>query len=486
MSQAGSSMLERLMLLGGSPAAARSCGLNDFAQEVLCPADVDSALELLERCRPNLVIVSEGISPDETLRLLGRTCLKGGDLPVVVVTKKPSVELAVKFVRAGALDYLQGPLRREHLCKLLEGMEMERSRAAAKLDCFFSPQCPPGVAIVGKSEGIVKALEMIRIVAESRCNPVLILGETGTGKELAAQAVHAWRSGEAEKFVAINCAALTANLLESELFGHVKGAFTGADRDKTGLFALADDGTILLDEISEMPVDLQAKLLRVLQERTFRKVGGTKNIHCNATVVVSSNRDLSAEVEAGRFRRDLYYRLTVFPIKLPSLRSPQRRVDIPLLAEYFLGKLKNSALPAAKKLSGFSDAALKRLSAHDWPGNVRELRNVVERAVILADSGNIKGEHLIIETPAGRRPQEASAAGRTSEASNFSLETAEREFILRALRETGWQRTRAAALLGITRATLHAKLKRYGIKPPARPGSIEGTPTDSHAESRRI
>ena len=188
----------------------------------------------------------------------------------------------------------------------------------------------------GKSEAMTGALKMIKIVAKSACNPVLVIGETGTGKELAAKAVHILRHGSSSKFVAVNCAALTANLLESELFGHVKGSFTSAESEKTGLFEVAENGSIFLDEISEMPLDLQAKLLRVIQEQTFRKVGGTKEIKCNATIIASSNRNLLREVEEGKFRKDLYYRLAVFPITLAPLRHPERKDDIALLAEYFL------------------------------------------------------------------------------------------------------------------------------------------------------
>ncbi|MFW6065792.1 MAG: sigma-54 interaction domain-containing protein, partial [Planctomycetota bacterium] len=304
--------------------------------------------------------------------------------------------------------------------------------------------------------------------------PVLIMGETGTGKELAARAVHAWRCGEDEPFVAVNCAALTANLLESELFGHVRGAFTGADKDKTGLFELAGGGVILLDEISEMPVALQAKLLRVLQEHSFRKVGGTKDITFEGTVVASSNRDLPQEVEKGRFRRDLYYRLAVFPINLPALREQSRRDDVEVLAEYFL---RTSTIAGEHSITELTPGAIEKLRAHDWPGNVRELRNVIERGLLMETSDKLTPASLYVGGESqGSTP---AAEAQANNPDDFSLETAEREFILRALRETGWQRTRAAALLGITRATLHAKLKRYDIKPP------ENNTTNTGGASKR-
>jgi two-component system response regulator HydG len=300
---------------------------------------------------------------------------------------------------------------------------------------------------------------MTRLVAGSRCNPILIVGETGTGKELVAKAVHTLRHPN-EQFVAVNCAALTATLLESELFGHVRGAFTGADRDKTGLLELAGSGTILLDEISEMPVDLQAKLLRVLQERSFRKVGGTRNIACNATILASSNRNLKNEVGANRFRRDLYYRLNIGPIVLAPLRSSERRDDIKLLAEYFL---KTSTICPEKrnKVTSLTKLAVENLERHDWPGNVRELRNVIERAILLETSDKIGLSGIVIDPTECAEASESPTAGLIK---GFSLAKAERELISRALKETGWQKTRAAALLGITRATLYAKVKQYNIE----------------------
>jgi transcriptional regulator with PAS, ATPase and Fis domain len=332
--------------------------------------------------------------------------------------------------------------------------DLERER-------FFVPDCPPGVRIVGRSPSICKILDLIRLVAATPVDPILVVGDTGTGKELAAQAIHTLRKGADKPFVAVNCATLTANLLESELFGHVRGAFTGADREKTGLFEEAGDGTLFLDEISEMPVELQAKLLRVLQEKRFRKVGGTRDIPCYATIVASSNRDLLRESRAGTFRQDLYYRLAVFPIYLAPIRSAERRDDIPLLAEYFL---ETSALAGTGRACRLSDEARRRLLAHDWPGNVRELKNVIERALILERTDCITPDSLVLDVEA--RGAESQAAPLQMPEADFSLETAERLFITRALRETGWQRTRAAALLGITRATLHAKLKRYSITAP--------------------
>ncbi len=419
---------------------------------------VTSASKLIKNSKPEMVFIGPDVSDDATIDMLEIIKSLRPDLPVVVFTENPDVDMAVKYIRAGALDYLLLPLDKDRLGRIASIAEESRR----KMNGYFCKACPPGVEIVGLSESMSKTLDTIKIVAHSHCNPVLILGETGTGKELAARAIHAWRCSSEDNFVAVNCAALSASLLESELFGHVKGAFTSADRDKTGLFELAGKGCIFLDEISEMPPSLQAKLLRVLQEKTFRKVGGTKDIACGATIIASSNRDLFKESTSGRFRRDLYYRLAVFPIKLSPLRDKNRRSDIPLLARYFI---ETSGMASCSKVAGLSEAATNILTRHDWPGNVRELHNVISRAMILEQSGTITPASLIFDSEeAHAAPETGMAAARTE---NFSLETAEKEFILRALKETGWQRTKAASLLGITRATLHAKLKRYDIQSPA-------------------
>ncbi len=425
--------------------------------EVVPVEGLADAPDLIRRLCPDLVL-AQAISPRKIIRFIQKVQSLSPDTPVVVVSETPSVDEAVRFIRAGAFDNIASSLDEKTIARLIDGMKVAKASRTQRHQRLFCEECPPGVEIVGHSPGLVKCLETIRLVSESRCNPVLILGETGVGKELIARAVHWWRYGDFERFIAVNCAALTATLLESELFGHVKGAFTGADREKTGLFEQANDGSILLDEISEMAPELQAKLLRVLQERTFRKVGGGKDIHCNATIIASSNKNLLADVQTGKFRRDLYYRLAVFPVTVPALRQEDRRSDIGLLAEYFL----ESSVAARSGTLCLGKEAEQRLARHAWPGNVRELRNVIERASILEKSDQITVSSLVFdgqttpaEAPTGQKPRK-----------DFSLVAAEREFIVRALRETGWQRTRAAALLGITRATLHAKLKRYDIQTP--------------------
>ena len=459
-------VLESVVTLG-RPAKPHGCPLRAIARNVASAADSGEALRVATETRPDLIVIRETVAPAEGLAFLHLARRTIPHSPVVVMSARPDVDEAIEFIRGGARDYVSAPLDDSDLERVIKAARAGRYRCDPGR--FFAPECPPGVPMVGRSEGIREALKTIRLVVESQCNPMMIFGETGTGKELAAQAIHTLRGAPSERFVAVNCATLTANLLESELFGHVKGAFTGADGEKKGLFEMAEGGSLFLDEISEMPLNLQAKLLRVLQEKQFRKVGGTKTIPCRALIIASSNRDLAAEASAGRFRKDVYYRLAVFPIRLPPLASPERRDDIPMLAEYFI---ETSSLPRRDKVNGLSPAARDRLLAHNWPGNVRELQNVIERAMIVEPSGQIAPESLMLPGESG--PGDAGPNLPLPE-NDFSLETAERLFITRALRKTDGQRTSAAALLGITRATLHAKLKRYKIKIP----NGSGPPTRS-------
>ncbi|MHC4563057.1 MAG: sigma-54 dependent transcriptional regulator [Planctomycetota bacterium] len=461
--------VSNLLVIGETAEAIDDGPFGIIASKVIRCDGITAAIKQLTDTDIDLAVLGELLATEDAMAFLRRLRVVAADLPVIVLTAKADVKLAVEFVRLGACDYIETPLVSEKLVELIARAMGAAGRQPASP--AVPPICPDGVGIVGLSDAMTETLDTLKMIAHSQCNPVLIMGETGTGKELAAQAVHAWRCGHPENFVAVNCAALTASLLESELFGHVKGAFTGADRDKTGLFELAGDGTIFLDEISEMPLDLQPKLLRVLQERTFRPVGGMKDLTCQATIIASSNRNLLEASREGKFRQDLYYRLAVFPVTLPALRHPSRRDDIPMLAEHFL----TSSQIAGRQFEGLADCAIELLADHHWPGNVRELRNVIERAAILAKGPHITAESIRIDrhgdhdSPAGRYEPHAKLAPtveRPTKPSDFSLETAEREFILRALKETGWQRTRAAALLGITRATLHAKLKRYAIEAP--------------------
>jgi DNA-binding NtrC family response regulator len=424
--------------------------------------DLSEALDIVETIRPDLIVLDDEFGPADTQKFIGATKQNGIDVPFVIVgggANDPAISAA--FMQIGAHDFLQGRGDYGRLRQIASEIGNRSNVGAIKnaASTFFVDECAARVGMVGRSRAFVKTLGMIRLVAASRCNPVLIVGETGTGKELAAKAIHALRHADGP-FVAVNCATLTANLLESELFGHVKGSFTGADREKRGLLELAGAGTILLDEISEMPMNLQTKLLRVFQERTFRKVGGVKDVSCDATIMASSNRNLHKETKAHRFRRDLYYRLNICPVYIAPLRSADRQEDIPLLAEYFLTTSK--IYPEKHEtITSLTRLAIEALEKHDWPGNVRELCNVIERAILLETTDKIGLSSIVINPAEGDELSQDSTAANIKD---FSLVKAERELIIRALQETGGVQSQAAGLLGITRQTLADKVKRYGIK----------------------
>jgi DNA-binding NtrC family response regulator len=433
-----------------------------FAHEVFAVDDLAEACDFSERLDPEVILFDHRFTPSDIHEFINATDKKSIQVPVIVIGDgDSSTDHSIDFLQAGAYEFLRGKKDYSRLGEIINQIKKNRAtdvRSERDISNFFADDFATSACIVGKSKAILNKLKMIKLVASSRCNPVLIAGETGTGKEVAARAVHALRCPNTE-FVAVNCAALTANLLESELFGHVKGSFTGADKDKTGLLELAGSGTLFLDEISEMPVELQAKLLRVLQEKKFRKVGGTKTIACKATIIVSSNRNLQKEVEKNRFRRDLYYRLNICPTEIEPLRSPNRREDIPLLAEYFL-RTSNIYPDKQNKIIGITNLAVEALEQHHWPGNVRELRNVIERAIILETTDKIGLSSILIDSAhCGQLSQSSD-----SQIERFSLARAERELIAKALQETSWQKTQAASLLGISRATLYAKLEQYNIQ----------------------
>jgi DNA-binding NtrC family response regulator len=457
---------------------AHKCGLEVFGADD--PAD---ALEVIKTVSPNLILFDHRYNDDFIRDFIDKADKNSIDIPVVLVgdEKYGENEFAAECDELGIFDYLQGMRDYDRLRQIVERINEtdeekdEQCCDDADEQRFFADDVAVTVSMAGKSEAVKNVLKMTNIVANSRCNPILILGETGTGKELVSQAIHFLRNPN-EQFVAVNCAALTSTLLESELFGHVKGSFTGADRDKTGLLELAGSGTILLDEISEMPLILQAKLLRVLEEKKFRKVGGTKYIDCNATIIAASNRNLKKEVRENNFRRDLYYRLNISPIILSPLRSPKRKGDVPLLAEYFL-KTSNVCPEKKGKITSLTKLALEALERHDWPGNIRELRNVIDRAIMLETTDKIGLNGIEFEADEICESEEIT---KNDPITDFSLAKAECELISRALQQTGWQKTRAAALLGITRATLYAKVKQYNIEKD----SFDNTNSDSKEQDK--
>ncbi len=446
--------------------------IRNIAKDVFVADDLDEAWEILGTITPDIVLIDHCINTRNAHDFLQKPHNNPDRVPVIVVVEENcDRDLDSELKKLGAHDCLKGtadyPRLKQIVSQIIKQNKKDNHPNNNSPSRFFAADFAAEVQMVGQSRAFKKTLSMIRLVAASRCNPVLITGQTGTGKELVAKAIHTIRH-PGKKFVAINCATLTANLLESELFGHEKSAFTGADREKLGLLELAEDGTILLDEISEMPIDLQTKLLRVLQEKTFRKVGGINDIKCNATIIATSNRNLFKETKAKRFRRDLYYRLNICPVIIAPLKSLDRKDDIPLLAEYFL-KTSTICPEKIEKISALTKMALEALQKHDWPGNVRELKNVIERAILLETTDKIGLSSTIIDTHEFGEYEDEHFLEANQRIKDFSLVKAEKELIAKALQETCWQKTQAAALLGITRATLYAKVRQYDIKKNAKP-----------------
>ena len=378
-------------------------------------------------------------------------------IPVIIMTAYSSVDTAVDALKQGAHDYLTKPLDFDKL-KLTIARAMEHTRLKEEnrllkesLGKHFDRR-----NIIGQSPAMVKLLETVAQVAPSEAT-VLISGKSGTGKELIAGAIHYNGSRKDGPFVKINCAAITETLLESELFGHEKGAFTGADRRKEGRFLQAHRGSLFLDEVSEMSLTMQVKLLRVLQEREFTRVGGEKNIRVDVRVIAATNKDLPELISQDEFREDLYYRLNVVGLEIPTLR--ERREDVPLLAQHFL---QTFAAKNHKDIKGFTPRAMDHLIRYDWPGNVRELMNAVERAVVLsrADWLSEKDFPLIAGSEQNNKTAETIQPINTDGVT--PLEEVEKATILRTMEATGGNKSEAARRLGITRKTLHKKLKAYG------------------------
>lgn len=379
-------------------------------------------------------------------------------LPVILMTAYSSVETAVEALRIGAYDYLTKPLDFDALKNTLS-RAMEHSRLSVenrelRRQLSEANSVPE---ILGRSKAIRDMLHIVTTVAPTEAT-VLVSGESGTGKELVARAIHRSSARSGKPLVSMNCAALAENLLESELFGHEKGAFTGADKRREGRFMQADGGTLFLDEIGEMPLLLQAKLLRALQEGEIQRVGSDTPIHVDVRIIAATNRNLQEEVTEKRFREDLYFRLNVINIEVPPLR--ERREDIPLLAAHFLQKF---AARNRKQIKGFSPQALDALLRYDWPGNIRELENAVERAVIMGTGDYISPHELPLALAGSALPPENAASGYGNSLAGLPLDEVERRAILETLHDVDENKSEAARKLGITRATLHSKLKKFGI-----------------------
>jgi two-component system response regulator HydG len=416
------------------------------------------ALALLAEQDVDVVLTDLNMKGMSGIELCRRVAESRPDVPVVVITAFGSIETAVAAIRAGAYDYITKPVDSEALTLALERaiehhalrQEVRRLRRAVDASSRFED-------LVGQSEAMRKVYDLLARVADADAS-VLITGESGTGKEVVARALHARSKRKGGPYVAVNCAAVPETLLESELFGHVKGAFTDAKTARTGLFVQASGGTIFLDEIGELPLGMQPKLLRALQERAVRPVGGSAEVPFDARIVAATNRDLETAIEERRFREDLYYRINVIHVDLPPLRA--RGTDVLLLAQRFL---EGSASRAGKSVTGISPPAAEKLLGYAWPGNVRELQNAVERAVALTRYEQITVDDLPEKIREHRPSHVLVAADDPSEL--VPLEEVERRYVLRVLEAAGGNKTLAAKILGLDRKTLHRKLDRWTGEP---------------------
>lgn len=422
-----------------------------FSVEVA--SDGESGLNLVSKDSFDVVLLDIVMPGVDGLSVMKKMMQDPASPSIIVLTGRATVETAVEAMKNGAYDYLTKPYKLDELMIIINRayeyrrLKMKNQQLQQELIRKESPQ-----DFVYKSRQMEEVFNLVRKIAPTD-STVFIYGESGTGKELIANLIWRYSRRSEEPFIALNCATLSENLIESELFGHEKGAFTNAFQTKYGIVEVADRGTLFLDEIGEMPLSLQAKLLRFLDSGEFRRVGGNKTLKADVRVITATNRDLSELVRRSEFRQDLYYRLNVINIKIPPLR--ERKEDIPELSNYFLSKYTQKF---SKTIKGIDERAMNILLSYHWPGNVRELENVIERAVILSDSELISTEDISVSQV---QPEEATTLA--------SLDEVERTHILRVLKETGWNQSKASQILGIDRKTLYLKLKKYEINPSLTP-----------------
>ncbi|MFN0119915.1 MAG: sigma-54-dependent transcriptional regulator [Blastocatellia bacterium] len=429
----------------------------DPLYDVRAASSGQEALRFFRQEHFDLVLTDLKMSGMDGIRLLNELTQLDSSVPVILMTAHGSIDSVKDALRGGAFDYLEKPLDRDHLLEII-------AKAVAKMRAVDEE-------IVGVSTAIERVKKMIVKVAVST-STVLIRGESGTGKERIARAIHKASPRVNERFQAVNCAAINENLLESELFGHERGSFTGATGEKKGLFEIADKGTLFLDEIGELNVNMQAKLLRALQEKEIMRVGGTKHLKVDVRVLAATNRDLEAMVKDNRFREDLFYRLNVIPIDVPPLR--QRRDDTAVLMEYFLHKHSANAGRPMK----IGAESRRVMLDYAWPGNVRQLESAIERALLLAEGDEITVEDLPMEIRNATRSE--GAGGFRLPPEGISFEDLERSLLIQAMEQTSWNITRAAKLLGLSFRTMQYRLDKFEI---SRPGRARGSAEEEQEES---
>lgn len=431
--------------------------LTDEGFQVAVAAHGDEALAMVKKQPPQVVLLDVWMPGRDGLEVLPEIRRQAPGAAVIMISGHGTVETAVKATKLGAFDFVEKPFSLEKIIvtvrnAIRQGELEEKAR-------LLTEQLVGDEEIVGNSTPVRELRAQILRAAPSSAR-VLIFGENGTGKELVARMIHRHSLRRDEAFVEVNCAAIPEELIESELFGHTRGAFTGASEAKQGKFALAHEGTLLLDEVADMSMKVQAKVLRVLQEQTFERVGGTETRKVDVRVLAATNKNLEEEIVAGRFREDLYFRLNVIPIQVPPLR--ERGEDVLLLARHFSGQFARQYGEVAKT---FTPAAQDALCSHGWPGNVRELRNMMERLAILVESTSVD----LADLPAVVRGGEGgrSLLGNDFPSLKLGREAFERKFIIKKIREANGNITRAAELLGLDRTSLYRKMKQYGIRPEA-------------------
>jgi len=429
-----------------------SDSLTAWGYEVAVAEDGDRALELIKSFSPHILLCDLKMPKRDGLTLLKDIHEMGLELATIIISGEGQIPEAVQAIKLGALDYLRKPVDPHHLRQILktlsENISVREENLRLRRRLMETGELGP---IYGKSLAMRRVMNAIERLAPSSAS-VIISGESGTGKELAARTIHELSPRRSGPYIGVNCAAIPDTLMESELFGYERGAFTGADRRKEGSFELANHGTLLLDEITEMKVELQAKLLRIIEERRVRRVGGTAEVPLDVRVLAASNRDVERAVKEGKLREDLYYRLGVFSIEMPPLR--ERTEDIPLLIDAFLDFY---AEREHKTVPGMDDECRETLKAHPWPGNVRQLRNVIERALIVCQGQTITTADL----PPEFRTHSQSDSGWFRVRLGSSMDEVERELIMRTIEYAGGNKTRAAEILGVAPKTLYNRLERY-------------------------
>ncbi len=430
--------------------------LKDAGYSIKAVTSGEEALRLLKKNTYDVVITDLKMEPVDGMAVLKEAKKLNQSTEVIMMTAYATAKSAVEAMKAGATDYIIKPFALEELKLLVDrivekqmlvalNLRLQEDLGKAALDDFM-----------GRSDKIKEVFDLVEKVAKTDAN-VLLLGESGTGKELVARAIHRKSKRKDEPLITVNCAALTETLLESELFGHEKGAFTGAHARKLGRFELADSGTIFLDEIGEISPSIQAKLLRVLEEKRFNRVGGVETIQVDTRLIAATNRNLEENVKAGKFREDLYFRLNVFPIWIPPLR--ERPEDVPLLVDYFLKKYRYRGTKLPQDL-------MNQLTDYHWPGNVRELKNILERAMILSDGKDLEAQHVGIKPSSSSvetAPEAERAAVKSLQNSPLSLEKMEKKMIIEALERFRGNKTEAAKALHITRRMLYSRMKKYNL-----------------------